>query len=75
MADNATDVARNASLANLAQYVLAINAENIVDGEAKRIFGLVQQVAGLILLDQMRGYNFQHTDDEKKGKKNEPHKS
>lgn len=49
-------VAKQASLVALAQYIAAINGNNIVGEESQQVFGLLQQVASLILLDALRGY-------------------
>ena len=62
---DATAAARNAALLNLAQYVVAVDGTKVVTAEAQKVFGLVQHVASLILLDTLRDYQYTHMEGER----------
>ena len=51
---------RNAQLVNLAQTTLAINGNNMAGEDSRKAFDVLQQVCCLILLDNLRDYEYTH---------------
>lgn len=63
---DATQIAKQTGLVNLAQYLMAVDSYNIESEEAKKAFAMVQQVCCMILLDTLRDFEYQNQGEVKK---------